>query len=59
MIDPSKEAYLATLGLNEAISHLEQAVKDYNAYRESPYRESLHYAYALYNSITNTRIKRH
>lgn len=54
MIDPSKEAYLATLGLNDAISHLEQAVKADNAYRES-----LHYAYALYNSITNARIKRH
>ena len=54
MIDPGKEAYLATLGLNEAISHLEQAVKV-----DNDYREPLHYAYALYNAITNARIKRH
>ena len=54
MIDPGKEAYLASLGLNEAISHLEQAVKV-----DNDYREHLHYAYALYNAITNARIKRH
>lgn len=54
MIDPNKEGYLATLGLNDAISHLEQAVK-----ADPDYRESLNLAYALYNSITNARIKRH
>lgn len=54
MIDPNKEGYLATQGLNDAISHLEQAVKV-----DNDYRESLNLAYALYNSITNARIKRH
>lgn len=53
MIDSNKEGYLATQGLNDAISHLEQAVKV-----DNDYREPLNLAYALYNSITNARIKR-
>lgn len=53
MIDPNKEGYLATQGLNDAISHLEQAVKV-----DEDFREPLNLAYALYNSITNARTKR-
>ena len=54
MIDPGKEAYLATLGLNEAISHLEQAVKV-----DEDFVESRNLSYALYNAITNASVKRH
>lgn len=54
MIDPNKEAYQATQALNTAIAHLEQAVKV-----DDDFRNPLNIAYALYNEITNARIKRH
>lgn len=53
MIDPNKEAYLAIQSLNDVISHLEQAIRV-----DEDFVESRNLAYALYNTITNARIKR-